>query len=79
MEIGAVYSRHGVLYLHASEDGDDPAMGGQSWRAVFAVNGCLVTATLRDFAGHPISAAEGFRTVETLVQGIVAASAAARP
>ena len=75
MELGAVFTREGVLYLHASETGSDPALGGQSWRAVFEVNGRMVTATLRDFAGHPIAQAEGFRTVEHLVERIVSASA----
>lgn len=74
MELGTSYSRGGVFYLHASEYDGDPAMGGQSWRAVFEINGRTVTATLRDLPGHPIPANEGFRTVERLVDQIIAAS-----
>lgn len=78
MEVGVVYSRDGVLYLHASELGDDAAMGGHSWRAVFELNGRMVTATLRDLADHPIPQSEGFQTVEHFVARIVAASPTGR-
>ncbi len=74
MELGAVFTRDGVLYLHASEAVGGGTMAGHSWRAVFEINGRMVTATLRDLADHPIPADEGFRTVEQFVERLVAAN-----
>lgn len=72
MTLDGMYSRRGVLFVHANERISDGAMGRQSWRAIFALDGRMVTATLRELTGHPISREEGFRTVEQLVEGIVA-------
>lgn len=73
-ELGAAYSRDGVFYLQARETGGDPALGAQSWRAVFELNGRMVTATFRELAGFPVSADEGFRAVGELVEEIRTAS-----
>ena len=74
MELGAIFSRDDVLYLQARERGGDPAMGGQSWRAVFELNGRMVTASLRELSGFPIADEDGFQTVTRLVERIRAAS-----
>ncbi|RYH10962.1 hypothetical protein [Tropicimonas sp. IMCC6043] len=73
-ELGASFSRNGVFFLQARETGGDPAFGGRSWRAVFELNGRMVTATFRDLAGFPVTADEGFRAVGELVEEIRAAS-----
>ncbi|SDJ69951.1 hypothetical protein [Aliiruegeria lutimaris] len=74
MELGAMFSRSGVLFLRADERGEDPALGGASWRAVFELKGHMVTATLRDLVGQPIKDSEGFRIVEELVDAILSAN-----
>ncbi len=74
MTLGASFSRQGVFYLHASESGHDPDRLAQSWRAVFELNGRMVTTTLRDLPGAPIARDEGFRTVEQFVRQIRSAS-----
>ncbi|NDR55533.1 hypothetical protein [Aliiruegeria sabulilitoris] len=74
MELGAMFSRRGVLFLRADERGEDPALGGASWRAVFELKGHMVTATLRDLVGQPIEDSEGFQVVEELVDAILLAN-----
>ncbi|MDV7141335.1 hypothetical protein R3X27_01430 [Tropicimonas sp. TH_r6] len=74
MTLGASYNRQGVFYLHASESDDTTKQRAQSWRAVFELNGRMVTTTLRDLPGQPIDRDEGFRTVEQFVRRIRSAS-----
>lgn len=72
--LGDSYLRDGLFLIHAREAGGGMILGGQSWRAVFLVNGRLVTATLRELGDHPIGAADGFGIVEGFAREIRAAS-----
>lgn len=74
LRVGRSYARDGVFFVYLLDSSEDPVLAGHSWRAVFPVNGRLVTATLRDFVDDPISPAAGFRTVEQFVSRIVSAS-----
>ncbi|WP_157973595.1 hypothetical protein [Tropicimonas sp. IMCC34043] len=76
---GPSFARAGAFYIHAHENGPDPVTGGHSWRAIFAVNGRLVTVTLRDLLGYPMSDAEAFQTVEGFAEQIMVASQANFP
>lgn len=74
MTLGPVFSHGNVLYLNANEADAGPMLAGHSWRAVFEVNGQIVTATLRDFAEQPIAQDEGFRTLRQFVEELQAAN-----
>lgn len=74
--LGETRYRSETYLLHARETSESDVIGDQSWRAVFAVNGRLVTATLREMSEAPIPVAEGFRTVERFARDIRRASPA---
>ena len=76
---GPSYALEGAFYIHAREDDADPTTGAHSWRAIFAVNSRLVTVTLRDLPGQPISDDEAFATVEGFAERIIAASRGRSP
>ncbi|SFD01995.1 hypothetical protein [Tropicimonas isoalkanivorans] len=62
-----------LLHVRERARGDE-VMGLQSWRAIFTVNGRMVTATLRELAAYPMSESEGFRVVKGFADGIRRAS-----
>jgi hypothetical protein len=74
IRVGESYARDGAYFIHAREIANSPVMGGQSWRAIFSVNGHLVTATLRELDDHPIDLREGFGIVEGFAAEILDAS-----
>lgn len=71
---GESYAHDGIYFARFQDAAGATDTGGQSWRAVFEVNGHMVMATLREFAGQPIAVDAGFRTVEQFVARIVSAS-----
>ncbi|MFD0982394.1 hypothetical protein [Tropicimonas aquimaris] len=75
--LGESRFRDGTYMINVRERGGSEVLGAQSWRAVFSVNGRMVTATLREVAEAPINSNEGFRTVERFARDIRRASPAA--
>lgn len=70
LTLGHSYERGGAYFLQTREAGGTGPMGARSWRAVFQINGRMITATLRELDGEPIRTRDGFRTVERLVERI---------
>ena len=65
-----------LLYLHAEDDSVLPGTESAYWRAIFGLNGRLVSVTLLGVAGRPIASEDGFRTLQTQINELIAANAA---
>ena len=79
IEIIQMYARDGAFLIHARDRsaGAAPALGPEYWRAIFEVNGRMVTASVAPFADRPISDDAGQVTLTLFVARIRAESAAA--
>jgi hypothetical protein len=64
------------LYLHAEDDSVLPGTASEYWRAIFGLNGRLISVTLLGVYGRPIAPAEGFATLESQIEELIAANAA---
>lgn len=65
-----------MLYLHAEDDSALPGASSDYWRALFGLNGRLVSVTLLGIAGRPISSAEGLDALQSQIEQLIAANAA---
>lgn len=65
-----------LLYLHAEDDSVLPGTENAYWRAIFGLNGRLVSVTLLGVAGRPIASEIGFQTLQTQIKELIAANAA---
>lgn len=82
VEILSARGEDGVLVLHirdTSAGAEGPATDPVYWRAVFGLNGRLVTATVLAFASRPISRDQGFRLLADFVARLRAANAVPQP
>jgi hypothetical protein len=79
VEILQMFTRDGAFLLHVRDSSaeDDPALGPEYWRAIFEVNGRMVTASVAAFANRPMSDDAGQATLSLFVARIRAESAAA--
>jgi hypothetical protein len=79
IEIIQMFARDGAFLIHARDAsaGAAPALGPEYWRAIFEVNGRMVTASVAAFADRPISDDAGQATLTLFVARIRAESAAA--
>ncbi len=79
VEIIEMFARDGAFFIHArdSSAGTGPGLGPEYWRAIFEVNGRMVTASVAAFANRPISDDAGQATLGLFVARIRAESAAA--
>lgn len=64
------------LYLHAKDDSALPGVSTDYWRALFGLNGRLVSVTLLGLSGRPISSAEGLAALQSQIERLIAANAA---
>lgn len=68
----------GALYLHARDAGGRArGMADDYWRALFDINGRLVTLSVNAFSATPLSVSAGFATLEAFAARIRAANAEA--
>jgi hypothetical protein len=77
VEILSTRREQGVLLLHIRDEGagaEGPATDSAYWRAVFGLNGRLVTATVLAFADRPLSPDQGFRLLDAFVDRLKAAN-----
>jgi hypothetical protein len=78
VEILSARREQGVLLLHIRDESagaEGPATDPAYWRAVFGLNGRLVTATVLAFADRPLSRDQGFRLLAAFVDRLKAANA----
>lgn len=64
------------LFLHAEDASALPGAANEYWRALFGLNGRLVSVTLLGISGRPISPAEGMAMLQSQVDELIAANAA---
>ena len=64
------------LYLHAEDESALPGASTDYWRALFGLNGRLVSVTLLGLSGRPISSAEGLAALQSQIEELIAANAA---
>lgn len=64
------------LYLHAKDDSALPGVSSDYWRALFGLNGRLVSVTLLGISGRPISSSEGLSALKSQIDRLIAANAA---
>lgn len=64
------------LFLHTKDDSALPGVSSDYWRALFALNGRLVSITLLGLSGRPISSAEGLAALQSQIERMIAANAA---
>ncbi|NNE89850.1 MAG: hypothetical protein HKN27_17415 [Silicimonas sp.] len=63
------------LYLRAEDKSALPGAESEYWRAIFGLNGRLVSVTLLGLAGRPIAPAEGFATLQSQIEELIVANA----
>ena len=81
VEVVSAQQADDAFFLHAriAEKGRAAGMGADQWRAVFQVNGRMVSTTVMALQTAPISSDSGNATLRTVVAKIRAASAAPTP
>lgn len=65
-----------LLYLHAQDDSELPGVASDYWRALFGLNGRLISVTLLGISGRPITSAEGLAALQSQIERMIAANAA---
>lgn len=78
VEILDSFQRGDVLYVHARDDsaGYAPGMSPDHWRAIFDLEGRVVSVAVLGFETDPLSRSEGLRTVRDFAARIQRANAA---
>jgi len=78
IEVDALDSRNGIVYVHFSDAGPPPAAGLENleWRAFFDLGGRLATVSLRGFERAPIDSRAGLTLLLRATEIIRAANAA---
>jgi hypothetical protein len=77
VRVDEIRNGDGILYIRATDSGRSPlpGMAESHWRALFDVNGRLVTVSVSGFTDKPMSAEDGFRLVRSATQRIRSESA----
>jgi hypothetical protein len=77
VRVDEIRNGDGILYIRATDSGRSllPGMAESHWRALFDVNGRLVTVSVSGFTDKPMSAEDGFRLVRSATERIRSESA----
>ena len=65
-----------MLYLHAVDNSVLPGATANYWRALFGLNGRLVSVTLLGIADQPFTSTEGLAALQSQIEELIAANAA---
>lgn len=65
-----------LLFLHAEDSSALPGAAHDYWRALFGLNGRLISVTLLGISGRPIDPTVGLATLQSQVEEMIAANGA---